>query len=44
MNGVTLHAQATLADACTADAVLIGSGMKTRDIANDSAIMGHCTV
>ena len=41
MNGVTLHAQSTLADACTADAVLFGSGMKTRDIANDPAIMGQ---
>ncbi len=41
MNGVTLHAQSTLADACTADAVLFGSGIKTRDIANDPAIMGQ---
>lgn len=41
MNGVTLHAQSTLAQACTADAVLLGSGMKTRDIANDPAIMGQ---
>lgn len=39
MNGVTLHAQSTLAEACTADAVLFGSGMKTRDIANDPRIM-----
>lgn len=31
MNGVTLHAQSTLAQACKADAVLFGSGMKTRD-------------
>lgn len=41
MNGVTLHAQSTLADACRADAVLFGSGMKTRDIANDPTIMGQ---
>ncbi len=41
MNGVTLHAQSALADACTADAVLFGSGMKTRDIANDPVIMGQ---
>ena len=39
MNGVTVHAQSALAEACTADAVLFGSGMKTRDIANDAAIM-----
>ena len=41
MNGVTLHAQSTLADACAADAVLFGSGMKTRDIANDPGVMGQ---
>ena len=41
MNGVTLHAQSTLAEACTADAVLFGSGMKTRDIANDPNVMGQ---
>jgi len=41
MNGVTLHAQSTLADACEADAVLFGSGMKTREIANDQGIMGQ---
>jgi hypothetical protein len=39
MNGVTLQAQSTLADACSADAVIIGSGMKTRDVANDTALM-----
>ena len=41
MNGVMLHAQSTLADACIADAVLFGSGMKTRDIAHDENIMGQ---
>ena len=39
MNGVTLHAQSTLAQACEADVVLFGSGMKTREIANDQSIM-----
>lgn len=39
MNGVTLHAQSTLAQACKADAVLLGSGMKTREIANDPHVM-----
>ncbi|MET3495534.1 DJ-1/PfpI family protein [Variovorax boronicumulans] len=40
MNGVTVHAAATLEDACEADAVLVGSGIRTREIANDAAIMG----
>ena len=41
MNGVTLHAQSSLAEACQADAVLFGSGMKTRDIANDPVVMAQ---
>ena len=41
MNGVTLHAQSTLADACAADVVLFGSGMKTRDIVNAPAVMSQ---
>lgn len=40
-NGVTLHAQSSLAQACEADAVLFCSGMKTRDIANDPGVMGQ---
>ena len=39
MNGVTLKAQATLAQACEADAVIVGSGVRTRDIVNDAALM-----
>jgi transcriptional regulator GlxA family with amidase domain len=39
MNGLTLDAHIGLAEACAADAVLIGSGMKTREVAEDSAIM-----
>lgn len=39
MNGVTVRAQSTLADACTADAVIIGSGNQTREIVNDAALM-----
>jgi transcriptional regulator GlxA family with amidase domain len=39
MNGVTVQAQSTLADACAADAVIIGSGMKTREIAQNRDIM-----
>jgi transcriptional regulator GlxA family with amidase domain len=41
MNGVTVQAQVTLEEACEADAVLVGSGMKTRDIANDPAVMAR---
>jgi transcriptional regulator GlxA family with amidase domain len=39
MNGVVVHAQSTLAEASSADAVIVGSGMKTREIANDPRIM-----
>jgi transcriptional regulator GlxA family with amidase domain len=39
MNGVTVHAQATLEDANAADAVIVGSGVRTREIANDTALM-----
>ncbi|WP_175870665.1 DJ-1/PfpI family protein [Burkholderia sp. BCC0397] len=39
MNGVTVQAQSTLADACTADAVIIGSGIQTREVVNDAALM-----
>ncbi len=39
MNGVTVHAQSSLADACAADAVIIGSGMQTREVANNPALM-----
>jgi transcriptional regulator GlxA family with amidase domain len=39
MNGVTVRAQSTLAEACLADAVIIGSGIRTREIANDPEMM-----
>lgn len=41
MNGVTLHAQATLAEAATADVVLVGSGMQTREVVADTALMAQ---
>jgi transcriptional regulator GlxA family with amidase domain len=41
MNGVVIQAQASLADANAADAVLIGSGMQTREIAANSALMAQ---
>ncbi|KPG97098.1 AraC family transcriptional regulator [Pseudomonas sp. RIT-PI-q] len=39
MNGLTIDAHIDLAEACQADAVLAGSGMKTGEVANDAAIM-----
>ena len=39
MNGVTVKAQSRLADACSADVVLFGSGTKTREFVLDSALM-----
>jgi transcriptional regulator GlxA family with amidase domain len=39
MNGVTIHAQATLAEAVTADAVIVGSGVSTREVVHDASIM-----
>jgi transcriptional regulator GlxA family with amidase domain len=41
MNGVTVHAQSTLAEARAADVVIIGSGIKTREIVNDPALMAE---
>ena len=39
MNGVNIDAQASLAEAGSADAVIVGSGVCTRDIVKDAAIM-----
>ena len=39
MNGVTITAQSRISDAATADAVIVGSGMRTREIASDTALM-----
>lgn len=41
MNGVTVHAQSTLAEARAADAVIVGSGIKTREVVNDPALMAQ---
>jgi len=41
MNGVVVHAQSTLAEAGEADVVLVGSGMKTREIAADEALLSQ---
>ncbi|AQV96687.1 AraC family transcriptional regulator [Cupriavidus necator] len=41
MNGVAIEAQASLEDACDADAVLVGSGTRTRDVVADAALMSQ---
>ena len=41
MNGLTIDAHIGLKEANQADAVLIGSGMKTREVANDPSILGQ---
>jgi transcriptional regulator GlxA family with amidase domain len=39
MNDVVVHAQATLAEASVADAVIVGSGIRTREVVRDASIM-----
>ena len=41
MNGVVLDAQATLREASAADAVIVGSGMQTRKVVADAALMAQ---
>ncbi len=41
MNGVTIEAERELEFAAQADAVLFGSGVKTREIARDRALLGR---
>jgi transcriptional regulator GlxA family with amidase domain len=41
MNGVVLEAQASLSEAAEADAVIVGSGIKTREIVADAALMAQ---
>jgi transcriptional regulator GlxA family with amidase domain len=41
MNGVVLQAQASLRDAVEADAVLMGSGMQTREVVSNAALMAQ---
>lgn len=41
MNGVVLHAQADLRDASAADAVIVGSGLQTREVVADAALMAR---
>jgi transcriptional regulator GlxA family with amidase domain len=41
MNGVVIESMASLEDACAADAVIVGSGLQTREVVADQAIMGQ---
>ena len=41
MNGLTVEAHINLAEASQADAILIGSGMKTREVAADATLLGQ---
>ncbi|WP_250474789.1 DJ-1/PfpI family protein [Caballeronia sp. GAFFF1] len=41
MNGVVLKAQASLEDAAAADAVIVGSGMLTREVVADASLMAR---
>ena len=44
MNGVRVCAQSTLTEACAADAVIIGSGIKTRELVQDAALLSRITL
>ena len=41
MNGVVLEASSTLEDAASADAVIVGSGIQTRNIVKDPSLMNR---
>jgi transcriptional regulator GlxA family with amidase domain len=41
MNGVVIEAQASLQEACDADAVIVGSGLRTREVVADSELMAQ---
>lgn len=43
MNGVMITAQASLADAVAADAVIVGSGVRTREVVEDRDLMAQLT-
>jgi transcriptional regulator GlxA family with amidase domain len=41
MNGVTVRAQSTLEDAAEADAVIVGSGIRTREVVETPALLSR---
>jgi transcriptional regulator GlxA family with amidase domain len=44
MNGVVIEAQASLEDAADADAVIVGSGLLTREVVADRSLMARLTL
>ncbi|MBS0451370.1 MAG: DJ-1/PfpI family protein [Proteobacteria bacterium] len=44
MNGVTVRAQSRLEEAASADAVIVGSGIKTREVVESAQLMGRLTL
>jgi transcriptional regulator GlxA family with amidase domain len=44
MNGVTVRAQSSLEDARAADAIIIGSGMQTREVVSNPKLMGRLSL
>jgi transcriptional regulator GlxA family with amidase domain len=41
MNGVVIESMATIEEACAADAVIVGSGVQTREVVADGALMAR---
>lgn len=41
LNGVTVRAQSLLEDTGAADAIVVGSGMRTREVIHDAELMGR---
>ena len=41
MNGLVIDSQIDLQQACAADAVIVGSGMRTREVVADEALMAQ---
>ena len=41
MNGLMIESQTSLEEACAADAVLVGSGRRTRDVVADAGLMAR---
>jgi transcriptional regulator GlxA family with amidase domain len=41
MNGVVIESQVSLEEACAADAVIVGSGLQTREVVEDSELMAR---
>lgn len=44
MNGVSVYAQSPLSEACRADVVIVGSGIKTREVVANPELMAQLTL